>query len=103
VDVSGRIGGKTTDSQEGTVRWFNDTKGYDLIWREAEDVTFGHHSDIINRRGFACLRENQKIEFSVQNGPRALRATGVKSLQSDTQSGGYPRETHVRRDDTRRD
>jgi len=68
-----------TERQEGTVKWFNDSKGYGFISREAGEDVFVHHSDI-EGGGFASLRENQKVEFGVDNGPKGLRATGVKTL-----------------------
>ena len=68
-----------TEREEGTVKWFNDSKGYGFISREAGEDVFVHHSDI-EGGGFASLSENQKVEFGVQNGPKGLRATSVKTL-----------------------
>jgi cold shock protein len=68
-----------TERQEGTVKWFNDSKGYGFISREAGEDVFVHHSDI-EGSGFASLRENQQVEFGVENGPKGLRATSVKTL-----------------------
>jgi len=68
-----------TERQEGTVKWFNDSKGYGFISREAGEDVFVHHSDI-EGGGFASLRENQQVEFGVENGPKGLRATSVKTL-----------------------
>jgi CspA family cold shock protein len=68
-----------TERQQGTVKWFNDSKGYGFISREAGEDVFVHHSDI-EGGGFASLRENQQVEFGVENGPKGLRATSVKTL-----------------------
>ena len=68
-----------TEREQGTVKWFNDSKGYGFISREAGEDVFVHHSDI-EGGGFASLRENQQVEFGVENGPKGLRATGVKTL-----------------------
>ena len=68
-----------TEREQGTVKWFNDSKGYGFISREAGEDVFVHHSDI-EGGGFASLRENQKVEFGVENGAKGLRATGVKTL-----------------------
>jgi CspA family cold shock protein len=68
-----------TERQQGTVKWFNDSKGYGFISREAGEDVFVHHSDI-EGGGFASLRENQQVEFGVENGPKGLRATSVKAL-----------------------
>jgi CspA family cold shock protein len=68
-----------TERQEGTVKWFNDSKGYGFISREAGEDVFVHHSDI-EGSGFASLRENQRVEFGVENGAKGLRATSVRTL-----------------------
>jgi CspA family cold shock protein len=68
-----------TEREQGTVKWFNDSKGYGFISREAGEDVFVHHSDI-EGSGFASLRENQKVEFGVEKGPKGLRATNVRTL-----------------------
>jgi CspA family cold shock protein len=68
-----------TERQQGTVKWFNDSKGYGFISREAGEDVFVHHSDI-DGGGFASLRENQQVEFGVEKGPKGLRAVHVKTL-----------------------
>jgi CspA family cold shock protein len=65
--------------ETGTVKWFNDAKGYGFISREAGEDVFVHHSDI-QGGGFRSLRENQQVEFSVEQGPKGLRAVQVESL-----------------------
>ena len=65
--------------ETGTVKWFNDAKGYGFISREAGEDVFVHHS-AIQGGGFRSLRENQQVEFSVEQGPKGLRATQVESL-----------------------
>ena len=64
----------------GTVKWFNDDKGYGFIAPEdgSKDV-FVHHT-AINAQGFKSLREGQKVEFEVvdgQKGPAAANVTVV--------------------------
>ena len=68
-----------TEREQGTVKWFNDSKGYGFISREAGEDVFVHHSDI-EGGGFKSLSENQQVEFGVENGPKGLRATSVKTL-----------------------
>ncbi|MGD2105098.1 MAG: cold-shock protein [Anaerolineae bacterium] len=68
-----------TERERGTVKWFNDSKGFGFISREAGEDVFVHHSDI-ESAGFRSLRENQQVEFSVQEGPKGLRAVGVKAI-----------------------
>jgi CspA family cold shock protein len=64
----------------GTVKWFNDSKGFGFIVRDdgGKDV-FVHHT-AINAQGFKSLREGQKVEFDVvdgQKGPAAANVTVV--------------------------
>jgi CspA family cold shock protein len=68
-----------TERQTGTVKWFNDAKGFGFISREAGEDVFVHHSGI-EGLGFHSLQENQQVEFSVEQGPKGLRAVQVKAL-----------------------
>ena len=68
-----------TERQQGTVKWFSDSKGCGFISRKAGEDVFVHHS-AIEGGGFASLREKQQVEFGVENGPKGLRATSVKTL-----------------------
>jgi CspA family cold shock protein len=62
----------------GTVKWFNNTKGYGFIAPDdgGEDV-FVHHS-AIEMEGYRKLVEGQKVEFEVTTGPKGLQAQNVK-------------------------
>ena len=67
------------DRVTGTVKWFNDTKGYGFIEREGGDDVFVHHS-VIQSEGFRTLREGQTVEFEVvqgQKGPAAENLTAM--------------------------
>ena len=64
---------------EGTVKWFNDAKGFGFISRESGDDVFVHHT-AIEMEGFKTLREEQQVEFSVEQGDKGLQAVGVKPL-----------------------
>jgi len=68
-----------TERQTGTVKWFNDAKGYGFISREEGEDLFVHHS-AIQAEGFRSLEENQKVEFTVEQGPKGPRAAQVKPL-----------------------
>jgi CspA family cold shock protein len=68
-----------TEREQGTVKWFNDSKGYGFISREAGEDVFVHHSDI-EGSGFKSLSENQRVEFGVENGPKGLRAVSVRAV-----------------------
>lgn len=60
----------------GTVKWFNGSKGYGFISREGHDDVFVHYS-AIQSDGFRTLDEGQRVEFSVEQGPKGLQATNV--------------------------
>jgi CspA family cold shock protein len=69
-----------TERETGTVKWFNDAKGYGFISREAGDDVFVHFSAIEDQGGFRSLRENQQVEFAVEQGPKGLQAVQVRAL-----------------------
>jgi len=60
----------------GTVKWFNGGKGYGFIAREGGDDVFVHYS-AIQIEGYKNLEEGQRVEFSVEKGPKGLQATNV--------------------------
>jgi CspA family cold shock protein len=64
------------DREIGTVKWFNDAKGYGFISREGGDDVFVHFS-AIQMPGFKSLQEGQRVEFSVEQGPKGLQASNV--------------------------
>ncbi len=65
-----------TDRVLGTVKWFNDSKGYGFIEREDGDDVFAHFS-AIQGDGFRSLAEGQQVEFAVEQGPKGLQAADV--------------------------
>jgi CspA family cold shock protein len=67
------------EKEVGTVKWFNDAKGFGFIARESGDDVFVHHTAILGS-GFKSLRENQQVEFSVEQGPKGLQAKDVTPL-----------------------
>jgi CspA family cold shock protein len=64
---------------QGTVKWFNAGKGYGFISREGGDDVFVHHSAIL-AEGYRSLEEGQRVEFTVQQGPKGLQAASVTVL-----------------------
>ncbi|MGA9718965.1 MAG: cold-shock protein [Acidobacteriaceae bacterium] len=64
--------------EQGTVKWFNDAKGFGFISRAngAGDV-FVHHNDI-KSTGFRSLQEGQSVQFDVKKGPKGLQAENVQ-------------------------
>ena len=63
----------------GTVKWFNDAKGFGFIEREGADDVFVHHS-AIRGEGFRSLAEGQQVEFEVVQGQKGPAAEGVVAL-----------------------
>ncbi len=60
----------------GTVKWFNGSKGYGFITREGGPDVFVHFS-AIQGEGFKNLEEGQKVEFTVEQGPKGPQASNV--------------------------
>lgn len=63
----------------GTVKWFNNEKGFGFIAQPEGGDVFVHHS-AIQMSGYRSLEEGQKVEFEVQHGPKGLQALNVKPL-----------------------
>ena len=63
----------------GTVKWFNDAKGFGFITREQGADVFVHHT-AIQSEGFRTLAEGQKVEFDVTKGPKGLQAANVRPV-----------------------
>jgi CspA family cold shock protein len=63
----------------GTVKWFNGTKGYGFLARENGEDVFVHYT-AITMEGFRNLVEGQKVEFSIEKGPKGLQAVNVTPL-----------------------
>ena len=66
-------------TEQGTVKWFSDAKGYGFISRDSGDDVFVHFS-AIDASGFRSLREGQRVEFTVEESPKGLQAAQVRSL-----------------------
>ena len=62
--------------EQGTVKWFNDDKGYGFMTRESGDDVFVHFS-AIQGDGFKSLSEGQHVTFVVEEGERGLQAANV--------------------------
>ena len=60
----------------GTVKWFNDQKGFGFISREGADDVFVHYNGITGD-GFKSLREGEEVEFEITQGPKGDQAVNV--------------------------
>jgi cold shock protein len=63
----------------GTVKWFNASKGYGFIERQDGPDVFVHFS-AIQGDGFRSLQEGQRVEFSIEKGPKGLQAANVMAV-----------------------
>jgi CspA family cold shock protein len=64
----------------GTVKWFNDAKGFGFITPDGGGEDLFAHFSAINMQGFKTLKEGQKVEFEVRRGPKGLQAANIKPL-----------------------
>ena len=61
----------------GTIKWFNDSKGYGFIQAEGTDRDVFVHYTAIQGEGFKTLSEGQKVDFDLTDGPKGPQATNV--------------------------
>jgi CspA family cold shock protein len=65
--------------EKGSVKWFNDSKGYGFIARDGGNDVFVHHTEI-QMDGFKSLNESDTVEFEVTQGPKGLQAQNVRRV-----------------------
>jgi len=63
----------------GTVKWFDDKKGFGFITLDSGESVFVHHS-AIQGNGFKTLQENQKVEFEIEKGDKGDKAKNVVAI-----------------------
>ncbi len=68
-----------SETVKGTVKWFNDSKGYGFLSQAEGDDIFVHYT-AIQGNGFRTLKEGQEVEFTVERGPKGLQASNVTVL-----------------------
>ena len=64
---------------QGSVKWFNDSKGFGFIQQDGGEDVFVHHS-AIQAQGFRSLSEGDRVEFEVTKGPKGLQAANVRKV-----------------------
>ncbi|MFN3702128.1 cold-shock protein [Thermomonas sp.] len=64
--------------QYGTVKWFNDAKGFGFIAPEDGSADVFVHFSAIDAKGFRSLQEGQRVSYEVQQGAKGMQAAGVK-------------------------
>ena len=65
--------------EQGTVKWFNDAKGYGFISRNSGEDVFVHFS-AIRSNGFRSLQEGQTVQFDLVRGPKGFQAENVQAI-----------------------
>jgi CspA family cold shock protein len=65
----------------GTVKWFNDAKGFGFITPDAGGGDLFAHHTAIQMDGYKSLKEAQKVQFDVATGPKGLQATNIKAVE----------------------
>ena len=68
-----------SEKEQGTVKWFNATKGFGFIQRDSGEDIFVHYSAILGD-GYRSLDEGQRVEFVVSDGPKGPQAQEVTAL-----------------------
>jgi CspA family cold shock protein len=81
----GPPGGSTLEEKEeamatGTVKWFNDAKGYGFITPDDGSEDLFAHFSAINMQGFKTLKEGQKVSFDVVQGPKGKQASNIQKV-----------------------
>ncbi|WP_157671057.1 cold-shock protein [Chitinibacter sp. FCG-7] len=64
----------------GTVKWFNDAKGFGFITPDQGGEDLFAHFSAITTSGFKTLQEGQKVSFEVTNGPKGQQASNIQPL-----------------------
>ena len=67
--------------QTGTVKWFNDAKGYGFISPDDNGADLFVHHTAIDMDGFRTLKEGQRVEFESTQGPKGMQASNVKMAE----------------------
>src|SRR5271157_3150308 len=77
IAFGGKSVQRSNTMETGTVKWFNDAKGFGFLSRENGEDVFVHHT-AIQSNGFRSLQEGQKVQFNVTKGPKGWQAENVQ-------------------------
>jgi len=76
----------------GTVKWFNDAKGFGFIQPDGGGPDAFAHFSTIQMEGFKTLKEGQRVEFELTQGPKGLMAANILSVKTEASSAAQPTE-----------
>src|SRR6185312_2302683 len=71
---------RSNTMEQGTVKWFNDAKGFGFLSRENGEDVFVHHT-AIQANGFRSLHEGQRVQCNVTKGPKGWQAENVQIVE----------------------
>jgi cold shock protein len=71
-------------SVSGKVKWFNNAKGYGFLEQEGGDKDVFVHFSSIQTEGFRTLKEGEKVEFEISEGPKGMQAANVKRINPES-------------------
>ncbi len=69
-----------SDTVTGTVKWFNESKGFGFIEQKSGNDVFAHYSEIVGGNGFKTLVEGQKVSFVITQGKKGPQASNIKVI-----------------------
>ncbi|MGA7950571.1 MAG: cold-shock protein [Thiobacillaceae bacterium] len=65
----------------GTVKWFNDAKGFGFVTPDGGGADLFVHFSAIQAQGFKTLQENQRVDFDVTTGPKGQQASNIRAAE----------------------
>lgn len=68
-----------SNTKSGTVKWFNESKGFGFIEQESGPDVFAHYNAIVST-GFKTLTEGQRVQFVIAQGPKGLQAENIVAI-----------------------